>query len=800
MPDWVQSNTNGFGDAQNGNISSLASFASHLYAGTWNTNAAQVWRSANGASWTKLGPGWAASNLYVYDSEAFGSYLYFGTGNETAGGEIWRTDGSVWEQVAADGLGDENNIGFNALEVYSDALFVGSTNSTSGVEIWRSASGDAGSWQQINSDGFGGGATTQDLTMDEYGGDLYFGFGRSASQAAELWQMDETLSWSAVFTDGLGNPHNTNISAMAEFDGYFYIGLRNLTDGGEVWRSANGINWTPVITGGLGVVENKRPYGLIVFKQQLYLVFGNLTDGAQVWRTSDGVNWMRISEDGWGDINNSYADYFDKAGEIFNDSLYIGTINETEGGEVWRLLHQIYLPLIMEKYSPKADIIFYNGVILTMESDKPQAQAIAVKGNYIQAVGSNSEIQNLQGLGTKVVNLNGLTLLPGFIDGHTHVLWVPEGKTLDEVMQIVLSFGLTGVTEMTADQVFIDRLLSAEAQGQMRLRVNIFPNYNHSFLDAEGHSIYLGVWYPQNEPILDHYRKVRIPGIKIFTDGAMVPGRGCPALTEPYTEAFQADPIFQESCLSEYGDLYLDQDTMNQVVAEAQSAGFRVAFHTMGDRGADVVLNAIENALGGASNTVYRHQIQHNSHLRPDQMQRYADLDILASVRGAWQACDYDEDWYLFAHGPESYQYAANRYGLPGMGIHAYAEGDFGWTRDPYDRTSVRPLDPIMMLWGLVTRQRLQSSGPTCQPADWVSRHTISVEQALRMLTIEPAYAVSQEEFLGSLKPGKFADLVILSGNPLSVAPDALQNLRVWMTMVGGGVEYCAPGHAGLCP
>ena len=75
----------------------------------------------------------------------------------------------------------------------------------------------------------------------------------------------------------------------------------------------------------------------------------------------------------------------------------------------------------------------------------------------------------------------------------------------------------------------------------------------------------------------------------------------------------------------------------------------------------------------------------------------------------------------------------------------------------------------------------------------------ISVEKALEMMTIEPAYAVSMENYIGSLKPGKYADLIILSDSPLAVNPDALKNLQVQMTMVNGKAEYCAAGYESLC-
>ncbi|MCK4637022.1 MAG: amidohydrolase family protein, partial [Methanomicrobia archaeon] len=58
----------------------------------------------------------------------------------------------------------------------------------------------------------------------------------------------------------------------------------------------------------------------------------------------------------------------------------------------------------------------------------------------------------------------------------------------------------------------------------------------------------------------------------------------------------------------------------------------------------------------------------------------------------------------------------------------------------------------------------------------------------------------SQEDVIGTLEPGKYADLVILSGNPMAVDPNTIKDLEVWMTMVGGNVEYCAPGQEELCP
>jgi len=74
------------------------------------------------------------------------------------------------------------------------------------------------------------------------------------------------------------------------------------------------------------------------------------------------------------------------------------------------------------------------------------------------------------------------------------------------------------------------------------------------------------------------------------------------------------------------------------------------------------------------------------------------------------------------------------------------------------------------------------------------------VEEALPLMTVEAAYALLREGEIGSLKAGKLADLIILSANPLDVDHDAILDIQVLMTMVGGEVEHCEQGHEEICP
>ena len=264
----------------------------------------------------------------------------------------------IWQSVLLKngGFGDDNNYAISALAEFGGSLYAATANlppplgSGNGVQVWRSDSGDGGSWSQVNEDGFGGGPTWTDFAMDVYQGNLYLGLSRltngGTAGLAELWRTDG-LSWTPVFTDGLGDVGNSHVAAMAEFQGELYIGLRNATTGGQLWRSSDGLSWTPVFTDGLGDPQRGRPYGLIVHDGRLVLVFSRSGGAAEVWQSSDGQTWQQIIADGWDNSNNMMAGYFDKPLAIFQGNLYIGTLNMVDGGEIWRRLHAIYLPLIL---------------------------------------------------------------------------------------------------------------------------------------------------------------------------------------------------------------------------------------------------------------------------------------------------------------------------------------------------------------------------------------------------------------------------------------------------------------------
>jgi predicted amidohydrolase YtcJ len=107
--------------------------------------------------------------------------------------------------------------------------------------------------------------------------------------------------------------------------------------------------------------------------------------------------------------------------------------------------------------------------------------------------------------------------------------------------------------------------------------------------------------------------------------------------------------------------------------------------------------------------------------------------------------------------------------------------------------------NPLVHLYSFVTRRQIDADGSVCRPQPEQANDTISRARALRMMTLDSAYALGQDSVIGNLVPGKLADLVVLSGDPLTVAADRVPKLKVLATLVGGNVRYCAAAVPGLC-
>jgi predicted amidohydrolase YtcJ len=438
------------------------------------------------------------------------------------------------------------------------------------------------------------------------------------------------------------------------------------------------------------------------------------------------------------------------------------------------------------------DYIFYNANIITMDESNPSAEAIAIKDGFIQAVGSSDDI--FQSYTTTdesdSIYLDGQTIMPGFVDGHTHLIastaWYGQ-ETLAGAQEIALNYGYTTLVEKSFDDN--PWIFDAEQANEIRLRLNLFPIYNYGNLDEEKNPIIAEQWYPAKEPILDHDRMVRVPGIKIYCDGANSNARGFPAVTIPYTPEYIAFMATYGLNLTAYGDLYFELEELKPIVKGIHDAGFTVACHAMGDNAVETVLDAYKYVLGNETNGNYRHQIEHNSYIRPDLITLARELGTLHSMRGYYPTYYQAFDTEYF--NETACDWTMNRYSLPSEGVHAYWETDFSfYNYNASDRSRSANINPFLSMWSYVTKSAIYTNGTIIRPDPWVAEHLLTVEQALEVMTIKGAYTVKQEDYLGSLEEGKFADLIIISDDPLTIDEDDLKDLEVWLTMVGGVIEY----------
>lgn len=440
------------------------------------------------------------------------------------------------------------------------------------------------------------------------------------------------------------------------------------------------------------------------------------------------------------------------------------------------------------------DYIFCNGNIITIDETNPLVQAITIKDGLIAGLGSTDAIlQNFATVNETTYDLDGRTIMPGIVDGHTHYMaslfWIGETETIYESQIIALANGYTTLNEKSIDMGEFQWLQEAEQNGTLRLRVNAFLIYNYAWLE-NNESVLVEHWSPDLEPLLDHDRKLRVPGFKIYLDGAYG-HRGFPAVSDPYTQ----EMIDLWGIINPYGDLYFNQTELNSIVDSIHDRGFSVATHAMGDRATETILNAIEYALNGTDNDNARHQIEHNSFIREDQTVKALSLNTIHSVRGYFPT--YWQQEYADLYSSIWMERTVNRYSLPGEGLHSYLETDFGFLHgyDEDNWSKSANIRPFLHLWGLVTRKAIDENGTIHTPDPWVSEHEISVEMALRMMTIEGAYAVKQEDYIGSLEEGKYADLIVIDDDPLTMNVDGLKDINVLLTMVDGKIEFLWASH-----
>ncbi len=294
------------------------------------------------------------------------------------------------------------------------------------------------------------------------------------------------------------------------------------------------------------------------------------------------------------------------------------------------------------------------------------------------------------------------------------------------------SLGVTAVHDVVQAE-HIRAYLRAKRDGKLTLRVRLNPVVE--LLDA---FLEVGLATGFGDEGL------KLGAIKIFTDGSI--GARNAALLEPYAD----EP-------STRGKLNYAQEELNQLARKAHEAGFQLMLHAIGDRAIEAALRALEQAGVGPGD---RARIEHFELPRPEHLERAARRGVIASMQPN----------FLRWSGPK--------------GLY---EARLGPERD-------RRIDPHRWVLEHAVPLAFGSDGMPFGPLYGIhcavhaphEPQRLTVEEALRAYTLGAAYAGFDEDALGSLEPGKWADLVVLSEDPTACPPERLRGIQVVKTYVAG--------------
>ncbi len=248
--------------------------------------------------------------------------------------------------------------------------------------------------------------------------------------------------------------------------------------------------------------------------------------------------------------------------------------------------------------------------------------------------------------------------------------------------------------------------------------------------------------------------KVKLQGVIIFADGSLASRTA--ALSKPYKD-----------CPTTRGPLFYTQEQLIELIAEIRKNNLQPVIHAMGDKAVKMALNAVEEALAEADRRNLRPRIEQAAVLNKALIKRMKGLGVLVSVQpymifsefSVWSAMD--------GLGGER-----ARWLYPLRTLMAESVKVCGGSDCPME-----PLNPFIQIKAAVARQFFQEE-------------QITVDEALRLYTVNAAYASFEEDLKGSVEEGKLADLTVLSQNPLEISPNEIDRIKVDMTIVGGKIAY----------
>ncbi|MEP6992257.1 MAG: amidohydrolase [bacterium] len=313
-------------------------------------------------------------------------------------------------------------------------------------------------------------------------------------------------------------------------------------------------------------------------------------------------------------------------------------------------------------------------------------------------------------------------------------------------------WGLVGLHDAGESRATIDLMEEMAKAGEIPFRLYVMVGDDSA---AVAHYLARG---PQ-AGLYDNHLWIRT--IKLYADGAL--GSRGAALLEPYSD----DP-------KNTGLLVSAPAHIQDVATRALRAGFQVATHAIGDRGNRLVLDAYQAALNAVPTADHRFRVEHAQILNHDDIPRFAELGVIPSMQAVHQTSDM--------------YWAGTRLGA-GRLLGAYAWRSLLETGIVVPNGSdfpVEAVNPLLSFHSAVARQ----DAANWPSGGWMPEQRMTRAEALKSMTIWPAYAAFQEATMGSLSAGKLADFVILDRDIMTVDERDILGTSVVATYIGGKPVY----------
>ena len=326
-------------------------------------------------------------------------------------------------------------------------------------------------------------------------------------------------------------------------------------------------------------------------------------------------------------------------------------------------------------------------------------------------------------------------------------------SAIQSAVRALLAEGMTGVHDAGVDLMNAEVYLSMADDDLLDMRIYAMIGGAGEVLDAIG------------KPIRRYGDdRLEIASVKLYSDGAL--GSRGAAMIEPYSDDAE-----------NRGLPFWTQQELDEQVVKANQMGFQVGIHAIGDMGNRQALNSFEKAQDGLP-SILRNRVEHSQIIALEDIPRFAELGVIASVQSTHATSDKNmaEDRI----GPERIKggYAWRR--LLESGAVLANGSDF----------PVELSNPFHGLYAAITRQ-----GRDGEPeGGWYADQALTREEALHSFTLAAAYAANQEEILGSLEPGKWADFIVIDRDYFEVPSSEIDDIKVLQTWIGGEVMFESGG------